>query len=590
MSFSAEVKDFVSGFQVGAGVGGDIQNRKLARDKFELEKAIDERDYAFDREKFEATKVRSDRAFGLRQQAYNDSKAEREARRKEKAAADAERKEAKRAYDVLPEEDKKGGKSSAVTYPDDWDEAYPEQATEEPDEIPVMEVDDEEVADFQRGGMVAHAAEGGLIETEEEGKQDLESAIPATPAAPATPKPISIPTGEPEVQRAEKTDALLEQVKEPIRDVMKALADEGRESKQAVPTKKIQDRVAAIKPATPDEIKAIDAKVDPDNQLEPYRKGAARLVSAYNFFIEKGEPDKARKIAAQIIKFDQMASQTLGTLALEAGRQGDMGSMTRLLTDAFNEHLPDGNTLSAQPTDKGTVLFKVERNGEVVQQGEADTRQIWEMAAKVADGSEYIKRMLRLTQEGGTSQGNPGTVKKRSYPTDLRTAAKAANEVEALQKEIEATSAENPEDEGLAELRKQFNAKLAEAEKAMARVEQSRAKTGRPMDVFEKDFINARKAAKQTALPQAFPEQAPTEQEKEIFGGGWLPSPIAVAVDYFRGDEPQQALPESAPVTSAGKPMPPETLAKAKAAIAEGRSRAGVIKKLQDAGYNTEGL
>jgi hypothetical protein len=590
MSFSAEVKDFVSGFQVGANVGGDIQDRKLARDKFEVQQAIDERDYAFDREKFEATKVRSDRAFGLREKAYNDSKEDRAARRAEREAAAEEKKRAKRAYDVLPEEDKKSAKSSAGKYEDEWDEAYPTEDLEDSSEIPVMEVDDEEVAEFKQGGMVAHAEEGGLLESNEEEKQDIETAIPVAP-----------PAGEPEVQREEKTDMLLEQAKEPIRDVMKTLAEEGRESKQAaVPTKKIQDRVAAIKPATPDEIKAIDAKVDPNNELAPYRKGAARLVSAYNFFVEKGEPDKARKIAAQIIKFDQMASMTLGTLAQSAAEQNDVVSASKLLTDAYNEHLPDGNTLTAQPTEKGTVLYKIERDGKVMQEGEADTRQIWEMAGKVADGSEFLKRMARLANEGGTSEGNPkgAPVKKgkRSYPEDLRAAARAANEIEALQKDIETLQAEGTEEgsEELTQLQKQFNAKLKEAEKAMARAEQSRAKTGRPMDVFEKDFINARKASKQTALPQAFPEAAEaTEAPLEALPANrnaWQ----MVMPTWLGGaeEEPaaEQAVPESAPVTPTGKPIPPETLAKAKAAIAEGRSRAGVIKKLQDAGYDTRGL
>lgn len=586
MSFSAEVKDFVSGFQVGANVGGDIQNRKLARDKFEAEKAIDERDYAFDREKFEATKVRSDRAFGLRQQAYNDSKAERAARREEREAAAAEKKRAKRAYDVLPEEEKKSSKGAAQ-YADEWDEAYPEQDySQDSSEIPVMEVDDEEVAEFKQGGMVAHAEEGGLLESNEEEKQDIETAIPVTPAP-----------AEPEVQRDDKTDMLLERAKEPIRDVMGALAEEGREGKKAaVPTQKIQDRISQIKPATPDEIKAIDAKVDPNNELAPYRKGAARLVEAYNFFVEKGEPDKARKIAAQIIKFDQMASQTLGTLAQTAAEQNDVVSASKLLTDAYNEHLPDGNTLTTQPTEKGTVLFKIERDGKVVQQGEADTRQIWEMAGKVADGSEFLKRMARLANEGGTSQGKDAPAKKgkRSYPADLRAAAKAANEIEALQGEIETLQAEGVEEgsEELTQLQKQFNTKLREAEAAMARAEQSREKTGRPMDVFEKDFINARKASKQTALPEAFPE-APADAPMEALPANrnaWqmiMPTWLGGAED-----EPaaEQAVPEGAPVTPAGKPMPPEQLAIAKQAIAQGKSRAGTIKKLQDAGYNTEGL
>ena len=58
----------------------------------------------------------------------------------------------------------------------------------------------------------------------------------------------------------------------------------------------------------------------------------------------------------------------------------------------------------------------------------------------------------------------------------------------------------------------------------------------------------------------------------------------------------EEAIPATAPPapvtseSSAGRPMTPEIEAKAKAAIAEGKSRAGVIQKLRELGYNPAGL
>ena len=40
MSFSAEIKDFVNGFQGGMTIGGGIQDRKMEREKWEFEKAF----------------------------------------------------------------------------------------------------------------------------------------------------------------------------------------------------------------------------------------------------------------------------------------------------------------------------------------------------------------------------------------------------------------------------------------------------------------------------------------------------------------------------------------------------------------------
>lgn len=63
---------------------------------------------------------------------------------------------------------------------------------------------------------------------------------------------------------------------------------------------------------------------------------------------------------------------------------------------------------------------------------------------------------------------------------------------------------------------------------------------------------------------------------------------------------PQEAIPTTpappappaapTPAGNAGRPMPPDVLAKAKQAIAQGRSRAGVVQKLLDQGYNPAGL
>lgn len=592
MSFSAEIKDFIGGFQAGAQVGGDIQDRKLAREKWEWDKAFEEKKYG-------ETSARADRALDLREQSLFDrqkARSAREAERKLRAAekkAEAEHKAEVKDFNILAGEGPGSSKSTKPTYSDEYDfddgfgssDEYDYEDVESA--LPVEGVDSEEVGAYAAGGMVPPQ-----VEDEEHPELAAEeakaSAIPVEETSPEA------EPDEPEVVPEGKGDLLLEQVKEPIRDVMGTWTKESKEPKTKPAAieekpKKIQDRVSDVKPATPEEIKAIDAVVDPNGEMAPYRKGAARLVKAYNFFVEKGDPGKARKIAAQIIKYDHMASMTLGKLAQAAAEQNDLVSASQLLTDAYNENIPDGNTLTAEPTPKGTVLFKIERDGKTVQQGEATTRQLWEMAGKVADGSEFIKRMARIAGEGTSGGNTPGGKKRRSYPADIRSAAQAVLEVERLQDELE-----NPElsEEQLTAVREQFTAKRAEAEKLMKIAEQARVKTNRPMEVFEKDFLAAKKAAKGMALPSALPEE-PAEES------GWWGRNMPT---WLGGDEeaapaaPQSAIPAdapaapAAPVTSPGKPLPDDLRAKAQAAIDEGRSRAGVIKKLQDAGYSTEGL
>lgn len=555
MSFSAEIKDFVNGFQAGARVGGDIQDRKLSREKFEFDKAFDQQKFDFEKQKYGAANARADKALSLRERDMTDRKSEREAARKERAAMQAQKDEARRANEALPDEPKASrARSAKPDYSDEWYDGDDADAGDsyEDSAIPVPEVTDEEVA-YRRGGMVLHAAGGALVPpaTEEE--------------------------EEPRPEQEGKGDLLLEDVKQPIREVMGQWTQESKEKPAAIDTKgKDQSRIADVKPASPEEIKAIDSTIDPGGEMQNWQKGAARLVKAYNFFVEKGDPDKARKIAAQIIKYDQMASMTLGQLAKTAVEQGDLQSASKLLTDAYNENVPDGASMTTQPTPKGTVLFKIDKGGQTVQQGEADAKQIWQMAAKVADGSEYIKRMARIAAEaGGTSESNPapgtntGKGKKRSYSADVRAAAAAKAELDDLQGQIE-----NAEDEdSRAELVKQFNAKQKAAAEAMAIAERARVKTGRSMDAFQKDF----NAAFKTTVPSAIPDGSEGGDGEAGAGGGWWGEGLGSALmtpwkDQGYGPQKDAPAQEAVPTAPASQPasQPAQTTPAQQPAI-EGR-------------------
>lgn len=175
MSFSAEIKDFIAGFRAGASVGGDIQQNKLAREKF-----------AFEQEKYGAANARADRSLALREKAYADRQNTRVAKGKAGKpgeAAVSEKKRAERARGLLGEE--ASGKSSKPQYEDEYydepedeasgDEGYEEEAdgtydesslgagfdvADAPEEsaIPVPEVTGEEVAFSAKGGVVGKKA------------------------------------------------------------------------------------------------------------------------------------------------------------------------------------------------------------------------------------------------------------------------------------------------------------------------------------------------------------------------------------------------------------------------------------------------
>lgn len=551
MSFSAEIADFVNGFKAGASVGGDIQDRKFEREKWEFDKAFDEKKYADSKDyrerAFKESKDRASRA---------ESRAERNLRLRE----ERERNRSLEALGTDPKSPKSSEQGDSQYYYDDRDEQDSFDTSEaEISAIPVPEVSDEEVTTSyqRRGGMVLHAAEGAMVpQVEDEEHPELaeeESRASAIPVDVA-PAPPAEPEAPQEVASEGKGDVLVEQVKPIIKEVFDASAEEEKSEAARKPSaietekpKKDQSRIRVATgegAATPEEIKAIDQKIDPNGEMEPWVKGAARLYYAYNYFIEQGQPEKARNVAKRIVAFDKMASQTLGHLARTAVEQNDLVSGSKLVTDAYNENIPDGNKMTAQPTPKGTVLYKIERKGKVIQQGEATSRQLWEMAGKIADGSEYIRRMGRIAQEAGASSEGGAAPKgkvKRSYPETVRDAAKALVELEDLETSLADTS-QLSEDQ-LKALQKEYADKRKTVEVLMNRAERVRAGVNRSPEEFDKDFLAAKRAAKGRAIPAALPEE-PKEEP------GWFSG-------WFGGDEApaaEQAVPATPPAPARAQP------------------------------------
>lgn len=592
MSFSAEINDFVNGVKTGYSIGSDAQDRKLAREKWDFEKAFKEKNYG-------ASSARAERALDIRERALGIRSSEAEARKADKSSkaaakeADKNHKAAVKDYNELTRSP--GGSKAATTpsYIDEWDADFPEEApddTYDESALPVDEVTGEEVRFAATGGVM----EADVPDDEEQeaaaGKVDSEVAEAAIPTAPPAAQPAAAPAGPKPAEG--KTDPIFKETAKVTKEVMDEWNAETQAPKEAVNTspKKTQDRISELEPASPEEMKAMWAKVDPNGELDGQMKGAKTLVEAYKFFTSKGDAVKAKKIAGQIIKFNQMASMTQGQMALEALRQGDLVSASKLITDAYNENVPDGGSIEATPTPKGTVLYKIDRAGYAQQQGELGAKQMWELASGVADGSQFVQRMAALAGEATADPNEPGPVvtdgskpksKKRSYSTDVAAAAQARKSLDIVQKQYDQAVADFGADSDEAKaLSGQLSAASGAWDSAWKTAQKAAKATKRPRKVLLTDF----KGELSVAVPGAIPTgEAPADPAGPAASAE---APVPAKVDA-------QALPDAppaAPPAAAGKPIDPQTLANAKSAIAQGRSREGVLKKLQDAGYDTRGL
>ena len=163
---------------------------------------------------------------------------------------------------------------------------------------------------------------------------------------------------------------------------------------------------------TDEEIAELDRVVDPDGNLAPSAKSAARLAAIYKFYEDRGEPDTARDVAARVILYDKFASQTRGAMALQALKDGDLDSGVKLLEDAYNQNMPDGKTLRVDKDDQGLVT--VNEDGTInfnlgwdkltgfqtTQAGRANRQDLIQLAQNTQMGTEQMQRLLQSVETG----------------------------------------------------------------------------------------------------------------------------------------------------------------------------------------------
>ena len=182
---------------------------------------------------------------------------------------------------------------------------------------------------------------------------------------------------------------------------MKKLTQEFNATK-APPTEAIATTATApataTTPATAEEITAIRDKIDPTKTLDPFMEGAKFLSEGYQYFMDRGQVDKAANYAAQIIAYNKEVSMSLGEQAQSALEKGDTGQAIQLITGAYNT-IPDGQTIQTSPRQDGTIGFRIMQGNKVVQEGAVNTQQLWQMAGSVADGSAFIDHMARLADQ-----------------------------------------------------------------------------------------------------------------------------------------------------------------------------------------------
>jgi hypothetical protein len=145
-----------------------------------------------------------------------------------------------------------------------------------------------------------------------------------------------------------------------------------------------------------DEIKALDAKIDPKNELPPDAKTHARLAAALTHY--RNDPEAGKTMLSRLIMTDKFESQTRGALALQALQNNDVNSAAKLIADAYNLNEYDGQKMTPVVNRDGSVTAQITKDGRVVDVLTANKPQMVRLAANVANGDEFLRRAAAVAQ------------------------------------------------------------------------------------------------------------------------------------------------------------------------------------------------
>jgi len=551
MSFSQEMKDFVSGW----GAVNDMVNKKkeIELHKQELE---DMKQYRSDTIDLQRQELDLKREAQSRRLALAGSGSTRASDKAAAAVAEAVLK----GVDVsgyTPEGgDTSGGNTDTVdTAPD-----YPADAAIPEDPVS-MNYRGGMVQRFAAGGVVDPAANDGLIVPKEDTAPVIPK-LPARSAIPTQPATSAATTAAPQqteaATAAPKTSLVLDASLQAMKDAAPSLIADAKAARTGTgnPATDIATNKGGL---STEEWQAAVKAIDPNGEIPSYMQGAAVLGSTYRYFVEHGQMDKARKIAKAIIIADKQMTQTLGALAVNAIQNGNEDAAIKLMGDAFNR-FPTGHEVKVVKQPDGSIGYVVTEGGKTVQQGSLNTQQFWQLANKVQDGSLYIQQMGSVASSGGQKQGG-------SYAESLQAVSDAAAQTRAAKQQYDAITTEGANGDAEAALKAWREADVAERAAKAAALKAGRQTYTEKTNVTTADAelmrsIQSAAESKSQAVPAA--PSGETASASADGGQGWgewalnratsITNPVAAAINavedaksvynYLGGNQPTSAIPD----------------------------------------------
>ena len=161
---------------------------------------------------------------------------------------------------------------------------------------------------------------------------------------------------------------------------------------------------------TPEEMQALGKKVDPDGKMSESTRNMTALGEMYQFWVNKGDPEKAQRVAFQMLQHYRQATTMYSSIAARAAESGNLDLMQKAAIKAY-ANVPDGKEmeLMPDPDSPGHFIYSfTNADGKVVQQGIASPKEIAAGAMGLAKGG-FDKALLTAAgqqeQQGAVGAG-----------------------------------------------------------------------------------------------------------------------------------------------------------------------------------------
>lgn len=161
------------------------------------------------------------------------------------------------------------------------------------------------------------------------------------------------------------------------------------------PTQKAlaQAYVAGHSGLTDEEMDAARHAVDPDGKMTDMQRNAAALGSVYQFWANKGDDEKASRVAFQMLQHYRAASQRYAAIAAHAAQGGNIDLATKAAMKAYS-NIPDGKDISLEPNPDGGIMYSMTGpHGEDIVKGIATPQQLYSSAMGLVTGG-FDKALL----------------------------------------------------------------------------------------------------------------------------------------------------------------------------------------------------